>query len=90
MSYTELKTINGDSIKGSGNLTVTGSGASWGGITGTLSSQTDLQTTLDSKQDDLVSGTNIKTVNGSSLVGSGNLVVTGGMEQYQARRIIRR
>lgn len=30
------------------------------------------------KQDTLVSGTNIKTVNGSSLLGSGNLEVSGG------------
>lgn len=30
------------------------------------------------KQDPLVSGTNIKTINGNSLVGSGNLVVAGG------------
>lgn len=30
MSYTELKTINGDSIKGSGNLVVTGGGVSDG------------------------------------------------------------
>jgi hypothetical protein len=33
---------------------------------------------LSSKQDTLVSGTNIKTINGSSVLGSGNLVVTGG------------
>lgn len=55
-----------------------GGGASWGGITGTLSSQTDLQTALDAKQDDLVSGANIKTINGSSVLGSGDLVVSGG------------
>ena len=30
-----------------------------------------------SKQDTLVSGTNIKTINGSSVLGSGNLTVTG-------------
>jgi hypothetical protein len=30
------------------------------------------------KQDNLVSGTNIKTINGSSILGSGNLVVSGG------------
>lgn len=30
------------------------------------------------KQDELVSGTNIKTVNGSSLLGSGDLVISGG------------
>lgn len=53
-------------------------GASWGSISGTLSSQTDLQTALDAKQDDLVSGINIKTVNGSSVLGGGNLVVSGG------------
>ena len=50
-----------------------GGSATWGGITGTLSSQTDLQTALNGKQDTLVSGTNIKTVNGNSLVGSGNI-----------------
>lgn len=45
----------------------------WGDIGGTLSDQTDLQSALDGKQDSLVSGTNIKTVNGNSLVGSGDL-----------------
>ena len=54
-----------------------GGGASWGDITGTLSDQTDLQTALDGKQDTLVSATNIKTINGSSVLGSGNLVVSG-------------
>ena len=48
---------------------------SWGGITGTLSNQTDLQNALNAKQDTLVSGTNIKTVNSTSLLGSGNLSV---------------
>jgi len=52
-----------------------GGGAVWGGITGTLSSQTDLQTALNAKQATLVSGTNIKTVNGNSLVGSGNVTI---------------
>jgi len=51
------------------------SGGTWGSITGTLSDQTDLQSALNAKQDDLVSGTNIKTVNGNSLVGSGNVAV---------------
>lgn len=59
-----------------------GGGVDWGDITGTLSSQTDLQTALDAKQDDLVSGTNIKTINGSSVLGSGDLVVGGGMRKY--------
>jgi hypothetical protein len=50
-----------------------GGSATWGGITGTLSAQTDLQGALNAKQDTLVSGTNIKTVNGNSLVGSGDV-----------------
>lgn len=96
--------------------------AAWGGISGTLSSQTDLQnalnlklnksdtlhltfstpirrngdvisipaatssvngylsyldwTTFNSKQAALVSATNIKTINGSSILGSGDLTVT--------------
>ncbi len=76
-----------------------GGGNSWGSITGTLSSQTDLQSALDAKastsalatkadasavssaldgkQDTLVSGTNIKTVNGETLIGSGNIAVGG-------------
>lgn len=48
----------------------------WGDITGTLSDQTDLDAALSGKQATLVSGTNIKTVNGNSLLGSGDLAVT--------------
>ncbi|MFN7318728.1 MAG: hypothetical protein ACK5S6_04370, partial [bacterium] len=36
---------------------------------------TNLQTTLDGKQATLVSGTNIKTLNSTSLLGSGNIVI---------------
>ena len=59
----------------------------WGGISGTLSAQTDLQsalnakastTQLNAKQDKLVSGTNIKTINGQSLLGSGDIAISGG------------
>lgn len=37
---------------------------------------------LGSKQDTLVSGTNIKTVNGNSLLGSGDLTISGGGGSY--------
>ena len=47
----------------------------WGDIVGTLSDQTDLQNALNAKQDTLVSGTNIKTINSTTLLGSGNLAV---------------
>lgn len=53
--------------------------SAWGDITGTLSNQTDLQSALDAKQATLVSGTNIKTVNGTSLLGSGDVVISGGV-----------
>ena len=56
---------------------VAANGGTWGGITGTLSNQTDLQSALDAKQATLVSGTNIKTVSGTSLLGSGDLGVIG-------------
>lgn len=57
-----------------GKLYTAGGGAvAWGAITGTLSSQTDLQSALDAKQPTLVSGTNIKTINGTSILGSGNI-----------------
>lgn len=39
---------------------------------------TATQTALNAKQDTLVSGTNIKTINGVSVLGSGDLVVSGG------------
>lgn len=54
-----------------------GGGVAWGDITGSLPSQTDLQSVLDNKQNVLVSGTNIKTINSNSLLGSGNIAISG-------------
>ena len=49
----------------------------------TLATKEELATKADasalsSKQDTLVSGTNIKTINGNSILGSGNIDITGG------------
>jgi hypothetical protein len=41
---------------------------------------TNLTTDLASKQATLVSGTNIKTINGASILGSGDIVISGGGE----------
>ena len=49
VSGTNIKTINGSSVLGSGDLVVA---TSWGRIDGTLSNQTDLQNTLNAKADD--------------------------------------
>lgn len=38
----------------------------------------DVTTALSSKQATLVSGTNIKTVNGTSILGTGNITISGG------------
>jgi hypothetical protein len=53
-----------------------GGSVAWGDITGNLVDQTDLQTALSAKQNTLVSGTNIKTIEGQSLLGSGNIDLT--------------
>jgi hypothetical protein len=56
VSGTNIKTINTQSILGSGDITIGGS-ATWGSITGTLSTQTDLQTALNGKQNTITTGT---------------------------------
>jgi len=111
VSGSNVKTINGSSVLGSGNLVVTGSipdgnkgdivvsasGSTWtidnnsvtnskiNGVAATKVTQdssnrfvTDTEkSTWNGKQDTLVSGTNIKTINGSSVLGSGNLAISG-------------
>lgn len=52
VSGTNIKTVNGTSLLGSGDITIT-QGVAWGNITGTLSSQTDLKNALDAKQNTL-------------------------------------
>ena len=46
--------------------------------TGDNATNTQYSGLAASKQDTLVSGTNIKTINSNSLLGSGDLVITGG------------
>lgn len=100
-----IKTINGSSILGSGDLVVSGGGGGGvtdhGALTGlgdddhtqylnnvrgdarysslghshAIADVTGLQTAIDGKQATLVSGTNIKTINGVSITGSGDVEV---------------
>ena len=44
----------------------------------TTYTKTEVNTALSAKQDTLVSGTNIKTINNTSLLGSGNIDIQGG------------
>lgn len=67
-SGVNIKTINGISLLGSGNIVIQGGGgggsAVWGGITGTLADQTDLANALHDKQNVLIPGENITITNG--------------------------
>ncbi len=81
------------SLLGTASYATQALSTSWGSIAGTLSNQTDLSSSLASKQSTLISGTNIKTINSQSLLGSGNLsvggttisqVVTSSLDQYRA------
>jgi hypothetical protein len=56
VSGTNIKTVNSTSLLGSGNIEISSSVA-WGGITGTLSTQTDLQSALDAKEPTITAGT---------------------------------
>lgn len=44
------------------------------------SGATEISTALNAKQDTLVSGTNIKTINNESILGSGNIEIEGGSD----------
>ena len=99
VSGANIKSINGQSIVGSGDLTVGGAVDSVNGQTGivvldksdiglsNVDNTSDInkpistatQTALNSKQDTLVSTTNIKSINGQSILGSGDLVISGGV-----------
>lgn len=59
-----LKTINGESIIGSGDITID-------------TSNFATKDELAQKQDTLVSGTNIKTINGTTILGSGDITISG-------------
>lgn len=50
--------------------------------TDTSAINTEVQTLKTDKQDTLVSGTNIKTVNGESILGNGNLVIQSGTSNW--------
>lgn len=96
ISGTNIKTINGNSILGEGNLVIEGGEGGLSSIAhddmltgaGTNASPLGINTTkiaqksdipdVSNKQDTLVSGTNIKTINNTSLLGSGNIDIQGG------------
>ena len=102
ISGTNIRTVNNQSLLGSGNITINegvdnhselnlddgtnphGTTAADVGLwnvdnTSDLDKpiSTAVQDALDDKQDELISGTNIRTINNQSLLGSGNLSIAG-------------
>ncbi len=77
VSGTNVKTIEGQSLLGSGNIDLSKSDVGLSNVDNTSDINKPVsiatQTALNAKQTTLVSGTNIKTVGGQSLLGSGNV-----------------
>ena len=70
-------------ISGSGEGAVSSVNGQTGDVVITADSlnvynKTEIDTALEGKQDSLVSGTTIKTINGNSILGEGNIEITGG------------
>ena len=100
VSGTNIKTINGETILGSGNLVIQSGTSNWDDIQGkpqfagvatsgdyndlinkpAIPDVSDLATKQEiaGKQDTLVSGTNIKTINGNSVLGAGDITIQAG------------
>lgn len=47
----------------------------------------NLSQVVDAKQDSLVSGSNIKTINGQSIVGSGDITISGGSSDANVQAV---
>jgi hypothetical protein len=91
VSATNIKTVNGTSLLGSGNVTTSWSDLTSlpssfppsahthavADVTGLVGELGVLTTGVASKQDTLVSTSNIKSINGASILGSGDLTVVG-------------
>ena len=76
-----IKTINGQDVLGQGNIEISGGGTVDSELSETSENPVQnkvITTALNGKQDSLVSGTTIKTINGNSILGEGNMEITGG------------
>lgn len=86
VSGENIRKINGESILGSGEIKITGSGpGSTIVIDGEMSTESEnpvqnkvITQALNTKQDELQDGVNIKTINGEPVLGSGDLFIQEG------------
>lgn len=75
-----IKSVNGQSLLGEGNVLIDTSVDLSNYYT-----KTEVDEAMEMKQTKLISGSNIKTVNGASILGSGNLVITPIMDDYYTK-----
>lgn len=75
-----IKTINGQDVLGQGDIAISG-----GTVDSELNETSEnpvqnkvITTALNGKQDSLVSGINIRTINGYDILGQGDVKITGG------------
>ena len=76
-----IKTINGQDVLGQGDIEISGGGTVDSELSETSENPVQnkvITAALNGKQDSLVSGTTIKTINGNSILGEGNIEITGG------------
>jgi Repeat of unknown function (DUF5907) len=82
VSGTNIKTVAGQSLLGSGAVTLAKADVGLANVDNTSDANKPVSTAqaaaIANKQDVLVSGTNIKTINGTSILGAGNITVSGG------------
>lgn len=79
LTFAPVKKVNNISPDSNGNVSVTNVTGSASTITGSISKSqvTGLENDLNGKQNVLVSGTTIKTINGQSILGNGDLPIAG-------------
>lgn len=81
ISGQNIKTINGQDVLGQGDIKISGGGTVDSELSETSENPVQnkvITTALNGKQNSLVSGTTIKTINGTSILGEGNIEITGG------------
>lgn len=81
ISGQNIKTINGQSVLGQGDIAISGGGTVDSELNETSENPVQnkvITTALNGKQDFLESGINIRTINGYDVLGQGNVEITGG------------
>ncbi|MDP2160673.1 MAG: hypothetical protein Q8K02_09340 [Flavobacterium sp.] len=78
-TYAPVKKVNNISPDSNGNVSIANVSGSASTITGSISKSqvTGLENDLNNKQNVLVSGTTIKTINGQSILGNGDVSIAG-------------